>query len=974
MHRMGLFVMFGTLFVAAVASAQQLGGSAMQGRVVDDSGAVLPGVNIVITHVESGTFRETVSGADGTYFVNGLPPGRFRITGDLVGFKKTTLEDVMLTLGATLTVELKLEVGDVQETVTVTSEAPQVDFTSAQVGGNVASKEILDLPSPTRNFIAFVAMLPGVQLNPSAEGSDSISINGQSNNQVNFILDGGNNTDDNSASPSGAQARTPLEAVQEFQVVTNQFDVEFGRTTGGVVNAITKRGTNDFHGSAFGYLTNSAMTAVNYFAKSANVEEGDTDKHQYGGTVGGPIMRNKLHFFYSFERYVVGGAITNTFLTRPDLNLTTQQGLNGYNHMIRIDGQINANNTYTGRYLTERQPNRDLFTGERATATTANYELDEDQTASIAYNRVLGNRGLNTIRFSIETEHIRRGAEPGTFLETQRKDLEPPVLAHLSFDEQGHVNGQTRYAQAPGIDDTFSWFLPGKHGDHDLKTGFQYLYAQNELDEQGSMNGVFTFATDREFNAAVPSTYPERLTIRVPVPGGQSTHVHSIGLFGQDKWRLTNDLTLNLGLRWDVDIFPFAQRFNPLLTDGAPIDKNNFQPRFGFAYNIDGQSVVHGGIGRYYEKFFIGQASPMQANAVFGSSFIVNFPIASADPGPSNGRLPTDPMLVGGPVVNRTLLNQLYPAGTLTRNTGVVQYDTPDRQMARSTQLAVGYSRQFASTMFWSVDFIHNQGRGWLGYDLNPGLRVNTTRTGAIVRTDLLGLASQLGIPPFANSVIARYTFDGVTKYDGLNLQVERRFSGFWGARATYTLGYARGNNSGAPAATNNFQVLDQKNLELADGPLDADRRHNIVVNARVDIPWVPGLNVSTLFRYMSGRPFTIIDSNIDADRNGILQDPLPPGSYSGVGANSITVNNDGGRNGAYGPDYKQMDLRVSYRIKFGADSRRLDVFAEVFNLLDRANFTNPSGDRRLPTFLVLNGLVAGGFPRQLQIGARLGF
>ena len=125
----------------------------------------------------------------------------------------------------------------------MTEEAPAVDLTSARVGGNVASRELLDLPSPTRNFISFVAMVPGVQLNPSAEGSDSISVNGQSSNQVTFVLDGGNNTDDNSASPSGAQARTPLETVEEFQVQTNQFDVEFGRTTGGVVNAITKRGT-----------------------------------------------------------------------------------------------------------------------------------------------------------------------------------------------------------------------------------------------------------------------------------------------------------------------------------------------------------------------------------------------------------------------------------------------------------------------------------------------------------------------------------------------------------------------------------------------------------------------------------------------------------------------------------------------------------------------------------------------------------
>src|SRR2546427_3009624 len=278
--RYALFVSIaGLLFCAAPSEGQQVGGSAVQGRVIDQQQAVLPGVTVIITNQDTGTFRETVTGPDGTYFATGLQAGRYRITAELSGFKKFTREDVGLLLGSTQTVEIRLDVGGVAESVTVTEEAPPVDLTSSKVGGNVGSKEILELPSPTRNFIAFVAMVPGIQLNPSAEGSDSLSINGQSNNQVTFVLDGGNNTDDNSASASGAQARTPLEAVEEFQVQTNQFDVEFGRTTGGVVNAITKRGTNTFRGSAFGYLTNSAMTAETILARLAGQGESDTDKH-----------------------------------------------------------------------------------------------------------------------------------------------------------------------------------------------------------------------------------------------------------------------------------------------------------------------------------------------------------------------------------------------------------------------------------------------------------------------------------------------------------------------------------------------------------------------------------------------------------------------------------------------------------------------------------------------------------------------
>ena len=182
-----------------------------------------------------------------------------------------------------------------------------------------------------------------------------------------------------------------------------------------------------------------------------------------------------------------------------------------------------------------------------------------------------------------------------------------------------------------------------------------------------------------------------------------------------------------------------------------------------------------------------------------------------------------------------------------------------------------------------------------------------------------MGLATQLGLSPFQGSVNLRFDYTGKTRYDGLNLQWERRFSGFWAARAGYTLGYARGNNNGASLANNNFQVLAEKNLDLNYGPLDTDRRHNFTLSGRLEVPRTKGLTVSGLFRIMTGRPFTIHDSNVDADRNNIAFDPLPAGTYTGEGANAITVENKGGRNGAYGPNYAQLDARVGYRVRAGA-------------------------------------------------------
>ncbi len=244
MRRYFLLLACSSLVTLAVSAEAQQGGSSIRGRIVDQQGAVLPGAAVTVTHQESGIFRETVTGVDGKFFVTGIVPGPYQVSAALEGFRKLA-RDVQLEVGATLTVDLALEVGALTETVTVTSEAPQVDLTSPQVGGNVSSAEITDLPSLTRNFTGLVALLPGVVYNPAADGnSDSVTINGQHGSGVVFLMDGGSNNDDLRGGSSGAQARTPLEAIQEFQVVTNQFDAEYGAAVAGVVNAVTKQGSN----------------------------------------------------------------------------------------------------------------------------------------------------------------------------------------------------------------------------------------------------------------------------------------------------------------------------------------------------------------------------------------------------------------------------------------------------------------------------------------------------------------------------------------------------------------------------------------------------------------------------------------------------------------------------------------------------------------------------------------------------------
>jgi hypothetical protein len=358
---------------------------------------------------------------------------------------------------------------------------------------------------------------------------------------------------------------------------------------------------------------------------------------------------------------------------------------------------------------------------------------------------------------------------------------------------------------------------------------------------------------------------------------------------------------------------------------------------------------------------------------VYSSSFTALFPAAQADPGPSQGRRPTDPMLVNGPVVNRALLNQLVPLGTLSRNTGTVWLDFPGRKIPYNHNITLGYEKQIGQVMSVSADYIRSDGRDqFVNRELNPAVRANTTRTGALTRTDLLGIARQLGLPAFAGSVQTRDNL-GTMKYDGVNLALEKRYSHNFSGRVSYAFGKARGNVNGGLPDTANFQFLDDLNLDMNEGPTGSDRTHNFVLSFRGVVPRTGGLSLSGVYRMLSGTPLTIQDTNVDPDRNGILFDPLPAGTYSGTGPNAITVENDGGRNGARGPGFQQLDMRIGYRLRV-RQTRTLDIFGEIFNVTNRVNFDNPTGDRRSGQFLVPTTLRGGGFPRQFQLGARLGF
>ncbi len=959
---------------AAVAEAQQ-GTSAIRGRVTDAQGGVLPGVAILVTHQESGTFRQTVSGEDGTYLVPGLLPGPYRVTAELTGFQRLTQEDLILRIGSTLQVNVTMEIGALEENLTVTAAAPQVDLTSAQVAATVSSGEIANLPSGNGNFTGLIAILPGVVYNRASDGqSDNVTINGQHGTGVVYMLDGGSNNDDLRGGSAGAQTRPALESIQEFQVVTNQFDAEFGAAMSGVVNAVTKQGSNAYHGSLIGYFTNEAMTSKDFFVAQQDLEKPDTRNIRYGGTIGGPIVVNRMHYFFSYEKQDRDEGRSRVYSTRPDKSFTVAQVTRLQNYLARVDHQLANNHTYSVRYLWDHQPTNDQPLGN-GTLATLSQDKDNDWTLVGTYNWVVGSSKLYSVRAATVYEKPVRGQQ--LYQETGDWTLAPPSLQYLSFLDQADTNrADFRRMRSYNLDNTFNWFISGAGGSHDVKFGQQYVFGEHFEENQRFMNGEFQFATDLDFDPSNPSTYPERLTIRVPSKIEVLSKTHSLGLFVQDKWQVASRLTLNLGLRYDVHVSPVHWEWNPQFSspDEYPVDKNNLQPRVGFAFDVDGRSVLRGGYGLFFEKQYVDRFQIYQLNPVFSTSFLAQFPLDQDDPGPSGGQLPTDPLLQNGPVLDRDAITALFPPGSLARNTGVVWLDNPDRELPYAHQATVGYERQIRTNLAVSADYTHLSSRKLpIRFNLNPGIKQTTGRTAPVTRQDLLGIADQLGLSPFSTDVYTR-EFLGETEYDGLSLQIEKRFSAFWSARAGYTIGYGRGNTTGIPTAVNDFQVLGERNLDLNEGPTSLDRRHTLNLSGQVELPWMRGFTVSAVARFASGTPFTVHDSNVDADRNGVLVDPLPAGTYSGEGQNAITVENSGGRNGAYGPGQRNFDLRFGYRVRGLGDGRSLNLFLEAFNISNEPNFSNPTGDMRSGNFLVPTSLQGGGFPRQFQMGARFQF
>jgi hypothetical protein len=993
---------------ATAASAQQ-GTSDIGGKVIDAQGGVLPGAAIVVTNEETGLIREVVTGPGGSYFVSQLVPGRYRIVAKMEGFKSLDRRGIVLLVGQTTTLDLTLEVGVLTESVMVTAESPIIDLSTTEVGGHISSDELQELPAANRNYMAFVGNVPGTVFVPSAEFlNDSFQANGQPTAANAIIFDGSNNTDEQRGSNVGGQTRAANESIQEVQVMTNAFDAEYGRASGAVINAVTKAGTNRFRGAVFGFFTGKAMTSRDFFAVANDDEKPDVGKQEWGGTFGGPIKQNRLFFFGSIERLVARRNWSRTFTARPEYNYSVASEESAWNTLWRIDHQLNQNHTWTFRWLREVAPQFDRLDGAQETTESYGDETDLDQTLVGTVTSVLSNTKVNTFRVGGVLEDTVHANPAWRALDPEYARCvpcpedaglgivnAPPRLDYETFDSQAATTMDYSIQRSWSIEDTFSWFIPDKKGRHDTKVGARYSRTWLSNPNWANMNGSYQFANyqDQAFNPADPRSYPQRLTIRVPSPLTYELVMHVYEIFAQDKWQPAPGMTLSMGLRYDLEIMPIEEDpGNPLFTDPSkyPVDKNNFAPRLGFIWDPGGQgrSAIRAGYGVFYDKTLLGTIDNFFTDTKYASSFEANFPQLGPDLGPRNGQLPTDPALLTPRVDQltpavRAYINSIYPPGSKVRNTGTVTWDDPEREQPYFHQISAGYERELVTGLGISVDYIRMLGRDMF---LNPNVNIptgtNTVRDGPRTFDDPFGILNSSLAPgeaAYNNIVRLRTTKYGYSTYDALNLSVERRYANNWSLRGAYSLSYSRGVTAGQEN-TPDLQVGSDLKLDEWYAPSPTDRRHNFVMSGRMEVPKLRGLGVSGTLRMLSGMPFTIQDDTVDSDLNRINFQPLPAGTYNAFPAAGEHVMKDveseGGRNGARGPGFVQLDLRTSYKFRLGGN-RVLDAFVDIFNVTNRANFDNPaSGNRRVQAdFLRLSALVGGtGFPRQAQFGLRLGF
>jgi carboxypeptidase family protein len=887
--------------IAGRASAQSIGAT-MQGVVTDDQHGVLPGVTVTITNIETGAARVIVTDAAGFYRAPALPPGPYQMTADLPGFVTYKRAGLTLTTGQDSRIDLTLQVASVRETVEVVAAAPLVDVSNNTLGTTVTRKDLDNIPLVTRNFLDLANMTPGV----TGVGGGGVNTAGQLSRNNSYLVDGVSNDDTIVSSSRGGFS---LESVREYIVLANQFSAEYGVSSGAIVSVVTRSGTNKNEGRAFFFDRSEKLDAQDTFSKAQGSGKAPFSQQRYGGFLGGPLAKDRLFYFGSYE----GIRIRQTsVVTSPDVPVDQREfpsPTDEHQGFFKTDGQFNSHHSFSARYRIDRNLSKGGGIGGLNTFERGSDSLTRDQDGVLSDTAVLSSQMVNELRFQLSQRvndiNPFPYSPPGT-----------PAIARPAGNFGKAVNlPQARTEKRYQFVDNFSV----TKSSHDLKFGTDISVIRGTSFFPRTNDGSFTFATDKPFDAADLSTYPTQYKVEHFNPNFLLPN-ELFAFFAQDSWRAGHGLTLNVGLRYDLETG--YSKIN-----GVPDDKNNVQPRLGFVWAPfhDTSTAIRGGWGLYVDRSFLNVQLDVAA-AQNSQTIIIQNP-GYPDP------------------FSRGTQATITPSATV-----IAQH--PKAPQTQSTSL--GFQRQLRSTLSLSVDGVYSRGT-----HLFNNTDLNYARVSGGPRPN----------PAFGQ--IIQFGMDGDSWSEALLANLQYRPQHGPGFGVAYTL-------SKAERTVEDFQTFAQDELNLAGerGPASNDRRHQLVVNFNWSLP--AGIQFAGLASARSGLPWNVttgVDNNLDTqinDRPDLAVpggDPLSKATY--FAAFTKRVGNLP-RNANRGPDYFSLDARLSKLVPLGRT--RAELFAEAFNVTNYVNYGTPNGSLRAATFGQSTGLANGAAPRRIELGARINF
>ena len=968
--RISLFALLIVLLSAVHVFGQATASGTIEGTVTDNSQAVVVGAQAVAVNKGTGASRSATTDGTGSYRFELLPAGSYVVTVTKSGFAKQ-VQNVELVVGQTASVNAQLKPGAASEVVEVSAEAAIIDTTKTSVGQNITPSEVQDLPLLSRDVANLAYLVPGVKAADSYDPTKNryaiISVNGQDGRNINVTVNGVDNKDN---TVGGPVMQLPLEAVQEFSISTQRFSAANGRSEGAAINMITKTGTNNYHGSAFGFFRDEALNAIDTFSAQGGGEKPPYSRQFFGGSVGGPFIKNKMFGFFAFERQREHTSKPESPTAFQELSLVTDLGAqpaaniptpffeNRYNG--RLDYRFSDRETAYISYSSQANNSENDQSDGQGDLTGGNFTLNHLQVANFTLNSVLTNSLVNSFTFGFQYWN--------NLIDSHTSAPYITFAGGEWFGTNVNVPQQSYQRKFQFRDD-----ITKTYGKHTLKAGVDYIYTP-------TLGGFFEFNSTLEIDfGSDPSKilgdttkYPDGfataglvtgMTVaegepHFNMPGG----VKQLGLYFQDDWKVTNRLTLNLGLRWDKDFnlvgasaIANSRSFQEMQAIGSPLarlahdDNKDFSPRIGFAYDLtgSGKHVVRGGYGLYYDNIFeniplflIQQANP----TVFQTAFSIS---AKTDEVPGTGialqnwKFGVDPLPTIPPPSS-----ELNPGST-------GRLMAPEYRNPLSEQFNVGYQWAVNNNSTIEVDYVHV-----LGLHENKTVNVNpvdpNSSTGARPLDDDFAAA---GVPVLGSVRVEESV--NRSRYDGVNFSFRRRMTRHFTLNANYTVSRAMGwgIQSGNPLVGSGFRNYPHDPRNLWDprdfGPTPNDERHHVTVSDMVELPW--GFDFAPILQFGTARPY---DLNEGYDVLGI---------GSGYSRPLIVNNNDpknllayadsalaqdaldclaaaqchqAGYDTVRGRAFFQLDTRIAKNIRLG-EHRNLQLMFQAFNLTNKTNYGN---------------------------------